>query len=75
MFGSGSVRPLQIFMIRLTAVQFEPNFENIPYYLCSSINIRALLYPVLLTYLEGASQLCATSQSLSQKRGTRAQNQ
>jgi len=29
MFGSGSVRPRQFFSIWLTAVRFEPNFENI----------------------------------------------
>ena len=28
-FGSGPARPHQIFRILLTAVQFEPNFENI----------------------------------------------
>ena len=29
MFGSGSARARQIFRILLTAVRFEPNFENI----------------------------------------------
>ena len=28
-FGSGSVRPRQIFRIWLVGVRFEPNFENI----------------------------------------------
>ena len=29
MFGSGSVRPRQVFRILLAAARFEPNFENI----------------------------------------------